>query len=253
MLGALVLGRVRGRLSTHRLLAVAAPVFAAALALLALAANLWTALAALVVAGLAWMAMTSTLVSELQLFMPAWVRARGLGIYTVVFCGAQTVGAALWGLVAELFGLTPALLVAAIAVVAGAGAGVFWRLPEIGGSDHEPAVYWAEARLTLDPAPDAGPVLITVEYTIAPDRQAAFLDAVIHLRRSRRRTGASRWELYRDGDHPDRFVEAFQVPSWEEHLRQHDGRLTAADRAIEDAVLSLSDPPARAEHLLPPG
>jgi hypothetical protein len=32
------------------------------------------------------------------------------------------------------------------------------------------------------------------------------------LRRSRRRTGASRWELYRDGEHSDRFVELFRVP-----------------------------------------
>jgi hypothetical protein len=42
------------------------------------------------------------------------------------------------------------------------------------------------------------------------------------------------------------------VPSWEEHLRQHEGRLTAADKAIEEAALAFSDPPARAEHLLPP-
>ena len=51
---------------------------------------------------------------------------------------------------------------------------------------------------------------------------------------------------------PDRFVEVFSVASWDEHLRQHDGRLTAADRDAEDAVGALSDPPPRAEHLLPP-
>lgn len=63
---------------------------------------------------------------------------------------------------------------------------------------------------------------------------------------------STRWELYRDGDRPDRFVEIFSVPSWEEHLRQHSGRLTATDREVEEAALGFSDPPAQAQHLLPP-
>ena len=72
------------------------------------------------------------------------------------------------------------------------------------------------------------------------------------LRWSRRRTGATRWELYRDGERPSRFVEMFRIPSWEEHLRQHEGRLTATDQVVEEAALSFSDPPAQADHLLPP-
>jgi hypothetical protein len=72
------------------------------------------------------------------------------------------------------------------------------------------------------------------------------------LRLSRLRTGATSWELYRDGEHPDRFVEIFRVPSWEEHLRQHEGRLTGTDQVVEEAVLAFSDPPVYADHLLPP-
>jgi hypothetical protein len=45
----------------------------------------------------------------------------------------------------------------------------------------------------------------------------------------------------------------FSVPSWEEHMRQHHGgRLTRTDREVEEAALAFSDPPPRAEHLLPP-
>jgi hypothetical protein len=73
-----------------------------------------------------------------------------------------------------------------------------------------------------------------------------------HLRRSRRRTGATRWELYRDADRPDRFIELFRVGSWEEHERQHVGRLTAADQEVEETALAFSDPPPHADHLLPP-
>jgi quinol monooxygenase YgiN len=104
----------------------------------------------------------------------------------------------------------------------------------------------------INPEADAGPVMVKVEYTVAPDREPDFLTAMQHLRQSRRRTGATRWELYRDAARPDRFVEMFRVPSWEEHLRQHEGRLTAKDQQIEEAALAFSDPPATGEHLLPP-
>jgi MFS family permease len=252
ILGALVLGQVRGRLSTNGLLGVGGGLYAAALATIVIVPSLPAVLATLVITGLAWMAVTSTLVAELQLILPIWVRARGIAIYTVTFMGSQTLGALLWGLIAVRVGVQPAVLVAAVVVGISVVAGLFLRVPETRHLNPEPAVYWTEARLAFNPEPDTGPVLIIVEYTVTPARQPAFIEAMQQLRRSRRRTGASRWELYRDGDHPDRFVELFSVPSWEEHMRQHEGRLTATDQAVEEAALAFSDPPARADHLLPP-
>ena len=252
IVAALVLGRVRDRLSTNGLLITAGIVFAAALALIVLVSNFFAALPILLFAGLAWTAVISTLIAELQLFLPVWVRARGLAIYLVTFTGSMTVGALIWGLVAEGFGLQLTFFAAAVVMLGGVVAGLFRRVPETGHLDREPAIYWPEARLAFDPEPDTGPVLVTVEYTVAPDREGDFLEAMGRLQRSRRRTGATRWELYRDGDQPARFIELFSVPSWEEHLRQHEGRLTGADREIEEAALAFSDPPARAEHLLPP-
>jgi MFS family permease len=252
IVGAFVLGQVRDRLSTNGLLTAAGVLYAAALAVIVLTLSVPAALATLVLAGVAWMAMTSTLAAELQLFLPVWVRARALAVFMLTFTGSMTVGALVWGLVAEAFGLQPTYLIAAIVLLAGVVAGVFLRVPETGHLDREPAIYWPEPRLAFDPEPDTGPVVVTVEYTVAPERETAFLEAMDHLRQSRRRTGATRWELFRDGDRPDRFMEIFSVPSWQEHLRQHEGRLTAADREVEEAALAFSDPPARAEHLLPP-
>src|SRR5512133_3857833 len=252
IVAALVLGRVRDRLSTNALLTAAGVLFAAALALIVLIPNFWAAMATLVFAGLAWPAVISTLNAELQLFLPVWVRARGLAIYMMTFTGSMSVGALLWGVVAELVGLQVTFFAAAALMLVGVVAGVFRRLPETGHLDPELAVYWPEARLAFDPEPDIGPVLVTVEYTVSPEREAEFLDAMDHLRQSRRRTGATRWELYRDGDRPDRFVELFSVPSWQEHMRQHAGRLTATDQDIEEIALAFSDPPPRADHLLPP-
>ena len=72
------------------------------------------------------------------------------------------------------------------------------------------------------------------------------------VRRSRRRTGAVRWELYRDGEEPRRFVELYLVRSWEEHLRQHAGRMTGTDREFQEAALALAEGPPVVAHLFLP-
>jgi hypothetical protein len=69
------------------------------------------------------------------------------------------------------------------------------------------------------------------------------------VRRSRQRTGASRWDLYRDGADGRQFVETFVVPSWAEHLRQHGERLTGADQALEERAIALADGPPEVQHL----
>jgi MFS family permease len=252
IVGALVLGRVRTRLSANGILAAAGTLYAASSAVVVVAPGFVAALAVLVFAGLAWTAMISTLNAELQMFLPAWVRARGLAIYLVVFTGSQAVGGVIWGLLAEVTTADTALVIAAGVVLAGALAGLVWRVADPGHRASEPASYWGDPRMSIEPKPDAGPIVVTIEYFVTPDREADYLVAMQALSRSRRRTGATRWDLYRDGDVPTRFVELFSVPSWEEHLRQHEGRLTEADRAVEEAALAFSDPPARADHLLPP-
>jgi MFS family permease len=252
IIGALILGRVQSALSTNGTLGTAATLYAAALAAVVVVPSFLVALVAMVLAGLAWMAVTSTLQADLQLVLPAWVRARGLAIYTVAFMGSNAAGALLWGLAANELGLQRAVLFAAGAMLVGVVAGVVWRVPETDHLDVQPAIYWSDARLAFDPEPRSGPVLVAVHYTVDTEQQPAFLDAMDQLRLSRLRTGATRWEVYRDGERPNQFVEIFSVASWEEHLRQHAGRLTETDRSVEETALAFSDPPAYADHLLPP-
>jgi hypothetical protein len=104
------------------------------------------------------------------------------------------------------------------------------------------AVYW--------PDPLTGPVLVMTTYTVAPENEQAFFRSMSWVRRSRLRTGAAEWGLYRDGETAQRFVECFVVPSWEEHLRQHSDRLTGADRQYEEQADALSNPPSQTTHLL---
>ena len=149
--GALLLGRVQARLATNGTLALGGGLYAGALAAVALLPGFPATLAALLVAGLAWMTVTSTLQAELQLVLPAWVRARGLSIYTLTFMGAQTAGALLWGLAASRAGLQPAVLLAAGVLLAGVIASAFWRVPETGHLDPLPAVSRTDTRSAADP------------------------------------------------------------------------------------------------------
>ena len=76
-------------------------------------------------------------------------------------------------------------------------------------------------------------MLVTVTWRAGPENRAAFVAAMQAVRRSRQRTGATRWGPFRPGEQPDSFVEVYQVPTWEEHLRQHEGRLTGSDEQEE--------------------
>ena len=80
--------------------------------------------------------------------------------------------------------------------------------------------------------PDSGPVLVTVEYLIEPERATEFALAMQPLRLVRLRDGAIFWGLFFDTTRPSRFVEYFLVESWLEHLRQHQ-RGVLADLELE--------------------
>jgi hypothetical protein len=99
--------------------------------------------------------------------------------------------------------------------------------------------------------PDAGPILVAVEYEVAPERETEFLKAIYKFERIRRRDGAYQWGIFQDLERPGRFVETFLTASWGEHLRQHE-RTTVADRALEEHVRNtvLSEP--KVSHLAAP-
>ena len=251
IVGAVLLPKVRARLSPNRLLFVAGVAFALAMVVVAVVANAVAVTLALVPAGLAWMAVISSVNAAMQLFLPGWVRARGLSVYQVVFAGGQAFGALAWGAVAQTAGLEAAYLAAAVLMAAGSVTIRWWPLFDVAGSNRDLVSYWPEPHLTLVPEPDAGPVLVSISYRVGAGNETAFVAAMQAVRRSRQRTGATRWGLFRDGEEPARFVEVYQVPTWEEHLRQHEGRLTGSDQEAEAVARSLADGPPVVTHLLP--
>ncbi len=250
--GALGLGRLRRHVSSNGVLTISALLYGGAFGLVMIAPGLLGALPLLVVAGFGWTAIASTLVAELQLTLPSWVRARALAVYMMVFTGCQAIFSPIWGLTTQAFGLSAAVVVSAALVVVGVVAGRYLPVPEGALIDRSPRVYWSHESLGLDPEPNAGVVQVALEFHILPEDEAEWLEAMQAMRASRLRSGAFRWELYRVAERPDRFIEIFSIASWEEHQHQHDTRLTAEDQAIEDQALSYSVTPVVSLHLLPP-
>ncbi len=250
IVGVFALPSLRARLDTNRLMLAASLVYAIALVVTVVVPNAAVILVILVVAGVAWVAVLSTLNAMLQLFLPAWVRGRGLSIYQTVLFGAQTVGALAAGLVAGALGLTDTFVLAAVALVAGAATIRWWPFVDVRGMDRGTTVYWPTPQIDATVDPDRGPVVVSQTYTVQPEKEERFLQAMKQVRLSRLRTGATQWGLFRDGEAHDHFVELFVVPSWAEHLRQHGERLTGTDRQYEQEVDALSDPPPRISHLI---
>lgn len=250
--GAVFLGRFDLRRRPNRLIAGSSLVYAAALAVLALTRSPVLAFVVLLAAGACWLAVLSTLNALAQLVLPRWVRARALAAYTVVFFGGQALGGVLWGAVADLTSL-PVALLAAAAVLAGTGGTVVrLGLHDISHLDPSPSSPWPEPNLVLDPAPDAGPVLVLSEWTVPPERARDFVAAMARVARVRQRTGGRQWSLFQDGARPTRFVETYLVPSWAEHLRQHSERLTVTDARNEAAAHELAAGRPVVSHLFVP-
>jgi hypothetical protein len=247
--GALLVPLARARLSANALAAVASLAYAAALAAAALSRNLALTIVVLLPAAAAWTAFLSNVNAALQLFLPRWVRARGLSVYQMVLFGAQAAGAAIWGVVAGAAGLVPAFVTAAVVMAAGAATLWFWPFQPIADIDRS-MVRWPEPRFLVSAHRDTGPVLVRITYTIAADQEQQFRQAMARLRQSRLRTGALDWALYQDAKNPRLFIEQFSVPSWEEHLRQHQERQTATDLHYHDDAAALSDPQAQTDHYL---
>jgi predicted MFS family arabinose efflux permease/quinol monooxygenase YgiN len=199
--------------------------------------------------GIAWIAVMSSLQVSAQTALPGWVRARGLAIFMMVFMGGMAGGSMLWGQLATSFGIPMALTVASVAALVGIA--LTWKFHLTGlDVDLTPSMHWPTP-LVENVDQGRGPVMITVQYGINPEKVNEFLRALSEMRRIRRRDGAIFWEVFRDIKDPSRIIESFMVESWEEHLRQHE-RITKADVEIEQKVRAfhtLPEPPV-VSHLI---
>ena len=230
--GAVALPRLRAKISRDALVAGASALYAVAMLALAHVQNIALLAVAMLATGVAWISILSALQVAAQATLPAWVRARGLAAFVVVFMGGMTLGSILWGQVATHVGIPYALTIAACGTLLAIGATWRFKLGHHEVLDFRPSMDWAAPVLAETPEPDQGPVMVTIEYRVQLDKRTEFVTAMQAVREMRRRNGGYFWELFHDSADPAHFVECFMDESWLEHLRQHE-RVSVADREIQ--------------------
>ncbi len=229
--GAILLPRVRAKVSRDTLVAGASALYALAALALAHLPYIPLLAVAMVATGVAWISILSALQVSAQMTLPAWVRARGLAAFVVVFMGGMAIGSILWGQVATRIGIPAALTVAALGTWVAIGLTWKFKLGHHQVLDFRPSMDWPAPILAETPEPDSGPVMVTIEYRVQPTKRAEFVTAMHAVREMRRRNGAYFWELFHESSDPGRYLECFMDESWLEHLRQHE-RASVADRQI---------------------
>jgi MFS family permease len=230
--GAVLLPKLRPKLSSDLLVAGATILFAAVAVALAYVPSYPLLCAVMLGGGFAWITLMSSFNVAAQMSVPAWVKARAMAVYLITLQGGTAVGAILWGALATRYGVRTALTLAAGGMILSLAAMVRYRLTAAEGIDLAPSAHWPLPVVTDEPDAERGPVMVTVEYRIDPVMATDFREAMREVSMERRRHGAVYWHVYVDAEDPARYIEVFIVASWLEHLRQHE-RVTVADRDVE--------------------
>jgi MFS family permease len=229
--GAIVLPRLRARLSRDALVGSASVLYAIAALMLAHVQNLALLAVAMLGTGVAWISIMSALQVSAQMTLPSWVRARGLAAFVMLFMAGMALGSILWGQVAVHIGIPNALTAAAVGMTVAIALTWRFKLGRHEVLDFTPAMDWPMPVLAETPEPDV-PVMVSITYRTQPDKRKEFVAAMQDVGQMRRRNGAYFWQLFHDSEDPTRYVEVFMDESWVEHLRQHE-RASVADREIQ--------------------
>ncbi len=248
--GALIMQTLRARFSTEMIVSAGVVILGTAIVSITRLHRLSTLALVIFVSGAAWVLFVSLINAVVQNLAPDWVRARVLAIFTLVYMGTFALGSAAWGGFAQHWGVRLALLCSGFGTVGSAIVALWARLPD-STADLSPWNHWRVPVIVKEVGDEllAGPVLVTIEYSIIAEKESAFVKTMHQYARVRRRDGAYRWGIYRDVEMANRFVEIFLVDSWAEHVRQHE-RQTQADRELEQQVFSCVAGEPKVQHLL---
>jgi hypothetical protein len=231
LVAALLLPRLQGRLHLDAIIALATLANALAVAALVTWPTRWAVVPVLVVTGASWVWATVALVIAARQVTPEWVQTRSMSLFYVVLQGPFVLGGIGVGVIDTFLSLRGTLLVAALAFVPG-----ILLIPRFG----LPVIDRSSLQLVMSPSlaigehvhPDDGPVLVLVEYRVAPEAVDDFLVAMAELRVVRRRLGATRWGVFQDVTTNGKFSETFLLTSWQSYLLQR-AHYTRADLEIE--------------------
>jgi hypothetical protein len=162
----------------------------------------------------------------------------------MVFFGGMALGGVIWGIMITHISMALTLILAGVGLFISNA--LVYRYSLEGGIiyDHTPSMDLPAPSVEKQLDHDEGPVMVTVEYEVAPEHVSHFLKAIQELRLTRLREGAFFWTVFNDIEKTKRYFECFMVESWLEHLRFHE-RVSISDRKIQAKVNTYHAGPNR--------
>lgn len=242
------LAPLRARTSVQVFAGTGSAAYALTLVAMGTLTSPWLVGAVLVLGGVAWVGVQSTWMMLAHQALPDWVRPRIIALILFAFQGTQAIGSLVWGVVADLIGLSSALLVASALMAASVAVLALYGLSSSDGI--EPLLARLDPDRALEPTGRVGGVQVSYTYEVAVTGHDAFSAAMADLRLSRLRLGATGWELGREESNPGRYIEKYHVRGESDLLAQETDRLTQPElrlrAAAADASLRVEGP-----HVLP--
>jgi len=194
-------------------------------------------------AGIGWTLSSTELWIAGQRAMPDWARGRMNATIIMVSQAATAIGSLVWGTSAATAGVVFTFLAAAgLAIAAMIITRLsFFRLSIDFTADLnlEPApVTMFSNNLNRMPEPTEGPLSISTQFQVDPDRREEFLGLAGKARLIYLRNGAYGWHLKEDLARPNNFEMELIVPSWTQQLRKRE-RMTKNEMEIIDKLHGL--------------
>lgn len=238
LIGGTILPGLRKRFSLDSLVGGATIAFGAATLVSAFLPPFPMLIFMMLLGGTGWIALVSSLNVATRMVVPNWIQARAIAVYLLVFQGGLAIGSIAWGVLATRLGLRAALVIAGTALLLTVPLAMTHSLKRGQRLDVDLIAQWPEPQFSPGLQQQSAPVLVTVEYQIAPERYEEFRREMAGLELFRRRNGALQWGLFADPRIPGTYLEEFLVESWLEHERQHE-RVTVSDAQLQDRIWAL--------------
>ncbi|MEO0910184.1 MAG: MFS transporter, partial [Pseudomonadota bacterium] len=239
VLGAFVLPKLQSSITSDMTVKLGTLGTVAALLIIAVSNSTPALMLASVFGGLSWIAVLTSFNVSAQTALPDWVRARGLAVFLMVFFGSMSLGSIVWGQVATVTGISLTMVIAACGLVFGILLTQRFKVGQGEDLDLSSMSVWPDAPALPDGYSSDRPAMVTIEYEVETSKADAFLEALKEFAEERMRDGAIRWDVHESVENPGTWIETFHLPSWQEHLEQHN-RLTAND-ADQHAKLQAFD------------
>lgn len=237
--GAVIGGIVREKWHMEKVTGLATICMILGLFLLGLSHHYLVAVFGVALSGMGWVLLHSSLNTTVQLASPKWVTARALSLYTTATFAAMVVGSWFFGLVAQKASVYTAFLLAGSFLLLAGIILIKAKLPAIHDLNIDPLDHWVVPDIDVEIDPKEGPIIVELEYRIIDSDIENFLCAMDERERIRRRDGARDWQLWRDLQDAQRWIESYRVPNWTEYVR-HNQRRTHADQENSDALMKLN-------------